>query len=148
MSPSRHPHHLDVNAAEVTVEPNISQISINQKTRFTIKLTSTTGSSQPLQMSFKGASNSYPPQTRGNSLQDAFPGCPVSATLDVDTSTPGIIPVQPLNRSLNDNEDDWTVDVIPQSAGPLTLSGEIDVTWACSTPIGQYALVELAGDTD
>ena len=123
---------LAVNEARVTVEPNISRIPINQKTRFTIKLTSATGSSQPLQVSFKGAPDSYPLETRGKSLRDAFPGCPVSAIINVDTSTPGIDPVPPLERSLDDNEDDWIVDVIPQSTGTLTLSGEIDVEWKCS----------------
>lgn len=134
---------LHVNAV-VTVAPNVSQIPISPPTRFTIKLTSTTGVSQPLQVSLIGAPDSYPPQTRGKSLQDAFPGCPISAILNIDTSTPGINPIQPLERSLNDNEDDWTVDVTPQSTGALTLSGEIDVSWACSgEPYGQFTLASF-----
>src|ERR1017187_1794720 len=62
---------LEVNAAQVTVEPNVSQIPINQNTRFTIKLTSKAGLNQPLQKSLIGGPYSYPEETRGKSLQDA-----------------------------------------------------------------------------
>jgi len=96
-----------------------------------VKLTSTAGPGQLLQDSLKGGPTSFPPATRGHSLQSAFPKCQVSAVLYVDTSVPGVNAVEPTVRSLDDTEADWIVDVTPQSTGTLPISGEIDVKWTC-----------------
>lgn len=130
---SRVPASLHVVAAQVTVTPipYASRIPVKQVTRFMVKLTSTAGPGQLLQDSLKGGSTSFPPETRGHSLQSAFPKCQVSAVLYVDTSIPGVNAVEPTVRSLDDTEADWIVDVTPQSTGTLPISGEIDVQWTC-----------------
>jgi len=130
---SRVPASLHVTAARVTVTPiaYASRIPVKQLTRFMVKLTSTAGPGQLLQDSLKGGPTSFPPETRGHSLQSAFPQCQVSAVLYVDTSIPGVNAVEPTVRSLDDTEADWIVDVTPQSTGSLPISGEIDVKWTC-----------------
>lgn len=130
---SRVPASLHVVAAQVTVTPipYASRIPLKRLTRFMVKLTSTAGPGQLLQDSLKGGSTSFPPETRGRSLQSAFPKCQVSAILYVDTSIPGVNAVEPTVRSLDDTEADWIVDVTPQSTGTLPISGEIDVQWTC-----------------
>jgi hypothetical protein len=127
------PASLHVAAAQVTVTPipYASRIPVKQLTRFMVKLTSTAGPGQLLQDSLKGGSTSFPPETRGHSLQSAFPQCQVSAVLYVDTSISGVNAVEPTVRSLDDTEADWIVDVTPQSTGTLPISGEIDVRWTC-----------------
>ena len=124
---------LRVTAARVTVTPMpyASRIPVKQLTRLMVKLTSTAGPGQLLQDSLKGGPTSFPPETRGHSLQSAFPKCQVSAILYVDTSVPGVNAVEPTVRSLDDTEADWIVDVTPQSTGTLPISGEIDVKWTC-----------------
>src|SRR6266851_1666293 len=86
------PASLHVVAAQVTVTPipYASRIPLKQLTRFMVKLTSTAGPGQLLQDSLKGGPTSFPPATRGHSLQSAFPKCQVSAVLYVDTSVPGV----------------------------------------------------------
>jgi hypothetical protein len=130
---SRVPASLHVVAAQVTVTPipYASRIPVKQLTRFMVKLTSTAGPGQLLQGSLKGGPTSFPPETRGHSLQSAFPQCQVSAVLYIDTSIPGVNAVEPTVRSLDDTEADWIVDVTPQSTGTLPISGEIDVQWSC-----------------
>lgn len=132
-SPRAVPTSLHVVAAQVTVTPMpyASRIPVKQLTRFIVKLTSTAGPGQLLQDSLKGGSTSFPPETRGHSLQSAFPKCQVSAVLYVDTSIPGVNAVEPTVRSLDDTEANWIVDVTPQSTGTLPISGEIDVQWTC-----------------
>ena len=129
-SPNTVPSSLDVTSMQVLILPSVTKIPVNQTIHTTIKLTAASGSNQALEYSLKGASNSYPPQTRGKDLSDAFPGCAVSANIFVDTNTPGIDLVSPATRSLNDTEADWNVDITPQSTGSLSLSGEIDVQWS------------------
>jgi len=129
------PASLHVSAVRVKVtlyQSHVSRIPVNNLSRFVVMLTSTTGPGEPLQASLQGAPNSFPVETRNKPLQDAFPGCTVSAILYIDTSTPGINTVGPTERSLNDTEADWMVDVTPQSPGTLSISGEIDVKWTCS----------------
>ena len=128
------PASLHVSAVRVTVtlyQSHASRIPVNNLSHFVVMLTSTTGPGEPLQASLQGAPNSYPEQARNKPLQDAFPGCAVSAVLYVDTSTPDINAVGPTERSLDDTEADWMVDVTPQSTGTLLISGEIDVKWMC-----------------
>lgn len=127
------PASLHVAAARVTVAPMpyASRIPVKQLTRFMVKLTSTAGSGQLLQDSLKGGPTSFPQETRGRSLYNAFPKCPASAILYVDTSVPGVNAVEPTMRPLDDTEADWIVDVTPQSTGALSISGEIDVKWTC-----------------
>ena|SRR3989454_638238 len=129
------PSSLDVTSVQVIILPSVTKIPVNQTIHTTIKLTAASGSNQALEYSLKGAPNSYPPQTRGKALSDAFPGCAVSAIIFVDTATPGINLVSPTTRSLDDTEADWNVDITPQTTGSLTLSGEIDVQWS-SCPNG------------
>jgi len=112
-----------------------------------VKLTSTAGPGQLLQDSLKGGPTSFPPETRGHSLHSAFPKCPVSAVLYVDTSIPGVNAVEPTVRSLDDTEADWIVDVTPQSTGTLPISGEIDVKWTCPdgrSPQSQLTIFQQA----
>ncbi len=138
------PASLRVSTVRVTValyHSHASRIPVNNLSHFVVMLTSTAGTDRPLQVSLRGGPNSYPEETRNKALQDAFPGCAVSAILYLDTSTPGINAVGPTERSLDDTEADWMVDVTPQSTGTLSISGEIDVKWTC--PDGRFQQSQL-----
>jgi hypothetical protein len=123
------PSSLDVTSVQVIILPSVTKMPVNQTIHTTIKLTAASGSNQALEYSLKGAPNSYPPQTRGKALSDAFPGCAVSAIIFVDTATPGINLVSPTTRSLDDTEADWNVDITPQTTGSLTLRTPAEITY-------------------
>jgi hypothetical protein len=137
------PASLDVTSVQVSILPSVTKLPVKQTILISIKLTAASGSNQALEYSLKGASDSYPPQTRGKALYNAFPGCAVSAIIFFDTTTPESHLVSPNARSLDDTAADWNVDITPQTTGTLTLSGEIDVQWS-SCPDGSTSDYRLS----
>jgi hypothetical protein len=137
------PASLDVTSVQVSILPSVTNLPVKQTIRISIKLTAASGSNQALEYSLKEAPDSYPPQTRGKALYNAFPGCAVSAIIFVDTTTLESHLVSPNTRSLDDTAADWNVDITPQTTGTLTLSGEIDVQWS-SYPNGSTSDFRLS----